>query len=473
MVEEKFLSEFDISRELHTGIAVTRFLLNRFQQFLQPDTSSGRPQYPYKSIGTLIKIKQAVEKGQPLDQIEQTITSLISRQDSADSWSPPADHGSTPESGWLQELLKDLSDKQQRLAIAQEKRVQAEERKAAAIEKRAKAEEQKAIAMGQIASALKELTSLRSAPPDPYISQIASQTAQIFPMEEDLDMDTDAKDFLSNPLEEMIPSSDPEEQRESEPEKDHAHPKELQDLSLLLDEAFPEIPLPTTKHITDVSQELDDDDDFTHLSDLDDLSDLMESISEEEPEITPAKNPIGSDEDVALDTFEDLMGDIPEEANNSLLDLDDLSSLIEEDTPSPKSESVAESEFPDMDDLSALIQEDQTEPPSSIPMDDLSLLLEPEDISAAPINPLPMDDLSQLLDNPVSLKPSITPEQDLEAYKTAIIDMIITQKTDGIPPEQTAKRMNQDGVRTLSGKPQWSVKAVEQIYQFIDAAASQ
>ncbi len=444
MVEEKFLSEFEISRELHAGIAVTRFLLNRFQKFLQSDTSSGRPRYPYKDIGILIKIKQAMEKGQPLDQIEQTITSFISQQESFDSWDSEADHRDNPELACLQELLTDLSDQQKHLVIAQEKRVQVEERKAAAIEKRAKAEEQKAMAMGQIASALQELISLRPEPPDSQISQIACQTAQVFSIEEDLDMDTDGKDFLSVPLEDMIPSPPPSPEEKPEPEKAHGEPQETQDLSLLLDEAFLETSLPSDQNIVDISQDLDDED-LAYLSDLDDLSDLMEDFSDDEEE--------------------------KEEEENEALILDDLSMLIE-DSPPPGAEPVTApaTKDRDLDDLSALIQDD-TSP--SMELDDLSLLLEPEEVSSDPISPLPMDDLAQLLDTPISLKPSITPEQDREGYKAAIITMIIKQKTNGISPEQTAKQMNQDGVRTLSGKPQWSVKAVEQIYTFIDAAASQ
>ncbi len=446
MIEEKLLSEFDISRELHTGIAVTRFLLNRFEHFLHADTSSGRPQYPCNSIGILIKIKQAMEKGQPMEQIERTITSAIAQQESFDS-SEEETKGEQPlPSAWLQELLADLSDQQKRLAIAQEKRVQAEERKAAAIEKRANAEEQKAIAMGNIAAALQELTSLGAAAADPQISQIACQTAQIFPMEEDMDMDADVQDFLSVPLEDMIlPTPQPEES--SEIDLDVNAP---QDLSLLLDEAFPENSVTSASDLADMAQDLDDDDDLTYLSDLDDLSDLIDTMEEEEPETLPARDSI---------------------------DLDDLSLLVDD---IPGKETPVPAGLPEnMDNLSALIQDD---PPSTVEMDDLSLLAEPMEKSekvssvdsegAAPPHPLPVDDLSLLVDNP-SLKPSITPEEDLEAYKAAIIDLIINQKNNGITPEKTARQMNQDGVRTLSGKPQWSVKAVKQIYKFIDAASRQ
>ncbi len=448
MIEEKLLSEFDISRELHTGIAVTRFLLNRFEHFLQADTSSGRPQYPYNSIGILIKIKQAMEKGQPMDQIEQTITSAISQQEAFDSQdTETAPKENTPQSAWLQELLADLSDQQKRLAIAQEKRVQAEERKAAAIEKRANAEEKKAIAMTNIASALQELTSLRSSAADPQISQIACQTAQIFPMEEDMDMEADVQDFLSVPLEDMIPS--PGQEETSEVDLDAHAP---QDLSLLLDEAFPENAVSSAPGLGDMAQDLDDDDDdLTYLSDLDDLNDLIDTMTEEEPNHRVSPNSIDVDAD-------DIEKDFA---------LDDLSTLIDDTSTKASAGSTGTPEK--MDDLSSLIQENP--PPAiesvakpAIEMDNLSLLVEPTE------EPGKMDDLSQLVDTP-SLKPAITPEEDLEGYKAAIIDLIIRQKNNGITPEQTAKQMNQDEVRTLSGKPQWSVKAVKQIYTFIDAAS--
>ncbi len=478
MIEEKLLSEFDISRELHTGIAVTRFLLNRFEHFLQADTSSGRPQYPYNSIGILIKIKQAMEKGQPMEQIEQTITSAISQQESFDATdTETVDKEKTPQSAWLQELLADLSEQQKRLAIAQEKRVQAEERKAAAIEKRANAEEQKAIAMGNIAAALQELTSLGSAAADPQISQIACQTAQIFPMEEDMDMATDVQDFLSVPLEDMIHSPGQEEKSEIDLDAEGA-----QDLSLLLDEAFPENAVASSvPDLADMPQDLDDDDDLTYLSDLDDLSDLIDTMAEEESSpLSPDSIDLDTDDmekDFALDNLNDLIDadSMPKTQADTGSTLDDLSMLIDDASTKASATSAAPEK---MNDLSALIQENPL--PTSAKMDNLSLLVEPpgepgkENASApvSPKNPVPMDDLSQLVDTP-SLKPAITPEEDLEAYKAAIIDLIMKQKANGVTPEQTAERMNKDEVRTLSGKPKWSVKAVKQIYKFIDAASSQ
>ena len=90
-----------------------------------------------------------------------------------------------------------------------------------------------------------------------------------------------------------------------------------------------------------------------------------------------------------------------------------------------------------------------------------------------------MDDLSALID-PVeenapepsqpSLKPDITPEQNLNAYKAAVMKIIIDLKSQGLTPRETTDRLNGDDVPTLSGKPKWAEKAISKIYGYIDSA---
>jgi uncharacterized protein YlxP (DUF503 family) len=82
----------------------------------------------------------------------------------------------------------------------------------------------------------------------------------------------------------------------------------------------------------------------------------------------------------------------------------------------------------------------------------------------------PLDDLGALINDTPSLKPDITPEDNLKEYKAAVMKIILGLKTQNLSAEETTKRLNQDGVQTISGKSQWSEKAISQIYKFIDSA---
>ncbi len=81
-----------------------------------------------------------------------------------------------------------------------------------------------------------------------------------------------------------------------------------------------------------------------------------------------------------------------------------------------------------------------------------------------------MDDLTALVDETPSLKPDITPEENLKEYKAAVMKIILGLKTQGLNAEESTIRLNQDGVQTISGKSEWSEKAISQIYNFIDSA---
>ena len=106
----------------------------------------------------------------------------------------------------------------------------------------------------------------------------------------------------------------------------------------------------------------------------------------------------------------------------------------------------------DMDDLSSLLGDNNTEQAPAPPE---------ENTAAAPSSPQPTQP---------SLKPDITPEQDLAKYKAAVMKIIIKLKNQGLTAQQTTDRLNNDQVATLSGKPTWRVKAIEKIYGFIDSA---
>ena len=48
--------------------------------------------------------------------------------------------------------------------------------------------------------------------------------------------------------------------------------------------------------------------------------------------------------------------------------------------------------------------------------------------------------------------------------------IIIELKTKGLDIEETTNRLNTSSIKTLSGKPEWSQKAIAQIYKFIESA---
>lgn len=143
--------------------------------------------------------------------------------------------------------------------------------------------------------------------------------------------------------------------------------------------------------------------------------------------------------------------------------LDDLSLLID-----------AENETPPMDDLSLLINGEKQasllddlalllDPADEVPQDDLALLLDPpEEVF--------LDDLSALVDDEQSLKIDISPDQDLERYKAAVMKIILELKEEGKTARESADLFNRNRIQTLSGRPEWSEKAMARIYQFIAAA---
>jgi len=63
----------------------------------------------------------------------------------------------------------------------------------------------------------------------------------------------------------------------------------------------------------------------------------------------------------------------------------------------------------------------------------------------------------------------LSPDDDIEKYKAAIMKVILELKTDGMSAEETTLLLNKNKIRTLSGKPEWSQKAISQIYKFMTA----
>lgn len=194
------------------------------------------------------------------------------------------------------------------------------------------------------------------------------------------------------------------------------------------------------------------------------------------------------DYDTSADSFE-IQIETPETCFNDETEIDDLSLLIENEFQNPEAppdnlddlsvliETEVQSTDIEIDDLSALIDTVPLESNTHEDMDDLSEL-----ISLAEV---PLDDLSMLIEpiqdppprlsqeeNSKKIRPinmDISPDDGIEKYKAAIMKVILELKTDGLSAEETTLLLNKNKIRTLSGKPEWSQKAISQIYKFMSA----
>ena len=188
------------------------------------------------------------------------------------------------------------------------------------------------------------------------------------------------------------------------------------------------------------------------------------------------------------DSFEIQM-ETPETCPNEESEIDDLSLLIENKFQSPEGppdhlddlsvliETDVQSTDIEIDDLTALLDTVPLESDTNEDMDDLSGLIS--------LAEAPMDDLSMLIEpvqgpqpllsqkeNSKEIRPinmDIYPEDGIEKYKAAIMKVILELKTDGLSAEETTLLLNRNKIRTLSGKPEWSQKAISQIFKFMGA----
>lgn len=439
MTQEKFLTVIDIVKELNIGKVTTKFLLKRFSKWMPYDLIDGQPFYPIETIKKLFMIQERLAMGMLPSEIEKKLDALCNSDDPLPPFENPPQQEDIRLSmdglTLLKSVFSDIGEQQKRIAIAHEKRAAAEERKAVAIEKRAEAEEKKADAMNNIANALQEMNALRGG--DPAVHRIAHQASAIIASD-----DTDNTDKEAPPI-------------------------EIDDLSLLLDEAEEQDDLSL---LLDDTEELNDQmDDLSILIDevpclgtesdqLDDLSLLLDKVSSEED--------IQADQTLVLDDLSALI----DQNGNSMetapsVELDDLSKLI--DPPCKSGQPVQ-----DLDDLSLLIEQDpvliketdNTVQDEAVKMDDLSKLI--DDQTNSEVSSFGNDESE---DTPV-IKIDISPEENLEKYKAAIMKIIIGLEADGLDVEAATNRLNKNNIRTLSGNPEWNQKAISQIYKFIRSA---
>lgn len=283
---------------------------------------------------------------------------------------------------------------------------------------------------------------------------------------------------------------------------------DIDDLSSLVD---PDSPAPSEPGNTE--EDLDDLFKLVSMDSCDTSKEFNEGLDDLSRLIEP-------DGEAAVGDLDDLSALLGESAHSVEEPIDDLSALLEPADINPPG---------DLDDLSALVETTQQPSKKAEAMDDLSLLAggagekqEPlqeamdtptDDLwslvsdkknsnqeSTQPVgsaNAPETDNLSALLtDSPdksgpaektaqadqdsqssskdgpseaSSIKPDISPEQDMAKYKAAVMKIIIELKGQGLTAHQTTDRLNHDGVATLSGKPAWAVKAIEKIYGFIES----
>ena len=511
MSQTDFISVSHIAEELNAGQATVKFVLKRFKNWIPSEDKKGQFIYPMHVIKTIADIVEKLDMGVLPSDIEKDFKTGIP----SDSPASQADNDirlSKNGVNLLNEIFKDLGEQQKRIAEAHEKRAVAEERKAVAIEKRAEAEEKKAQAMNNIAAALQEMNRSRNGT-DTAADHITHQTVSAL-IEDESDFDRPAED--KNRIE--SPDNDQPLQNDA-PIDNLASLNSDDDIleDLVLSEELPEV------HEEDLDQELTADNEETdQLLEMDDLSAL---ISEEKPqtpdveklddltallddsadnlsdnakdEIKQVSQAIAEPDDSSgsrgLDDLSKLIDSVSDDKTGKDTEdgLDDLSALIDEDVlTSDNTEQQSE-----MDNLSLLIDEpeDNTSPNtedmvSSDKIDDLSLLIEPSSQLSVQAEEQPetnvdhIDDLNELIDEPdeepkvqseedslPEVKTKINPDDDIEKYKAEIMQIIIGFKNDGLDAQKATDILNKNRIKTLSGKPEWSHKAISQIYKFIES----
>ena len=510
MPQNSFLTISQIAQELNAGRATIKFILKRFEKWIPGEIREGQSIYSSRLIQTISDTMEKLDIGILPSQIEKELEQRAPANDAADG-SLKENDIRLSRNGFdlLTSLFTDIGAQQKRIAKAHEKRAEAEERKAVAIEKRAEAEEKKARAMNNIANALQEMNRLRGvAGPAEQIahravsaltgSEIETNThspENAVPSAPDTVDADDTLDDLAVLLQDIDTSEDLVLSKDIPPAEDHSQENgglstgdentrllELDDLSSLIDAG--DI---VSKKPVEADSDEDLDDLYTLIKDttgldgagassshkLDDLSKLIDSVSEPSDGVATPDDITVPAEEIKLDDLSELIDHEQQETADTSIEMDDLSLLVSDmDSPLPA-------------------PADTNEPLDSDGMDDLSLLIEPGQESSGDTLPAssdsePLDDLSALID-PLGAAPAeaeetravtppapavtidFSPSDDIEKYKAEIMKLIIGFKKDGMDAQQVTDLFNENQVKTLSGKPEWSLKAIAQIFKFIES----
>jgi DNA-binding transcriptional MerR regulator len=463
MTRSKLLTIKNLINELDMGKATLKFVLHRFSPWLATQVVNDETCYTEQAVTTLLKIKKFLDAGMLPEQVEASLAQEAELlKASASVQHPAGNQGTIPVDIASVSMFKDMFqayiEKQDRIALAQEALARVEEKKAGAMEKRAAAEEKKADAMTNIALALQEMNQRHNAAPQAM--EIAGRAVETMALEESPDMDDlsllvnetaltpEDIDDLSSLIDSV---SDPDSDLEDRPEETRSapetndQPNDMDDLSKLLDSDLSSSNSPDNRN-----DNKDDNED-----DLDDLFSFVDMDTDAPKDLN------GDPDDLSLlvDGTGEESGQVPPGADTQT---DDLWSLVSDTQGSNQeiqspAEPSADGLAPEMDNLSALINE---APENSQATADTTSEENEDSVDA------PTDSLTET----PSIKPDISPDQDMKKYKAAIMEIIIELKEQGLTARQTTDRFNHDGVATLSGKPTWGLKAIEKIYRFIDSA---
>lgn len=410
MSANEFITISDLAKELGVDDSSVRFYLGRFAQHLPDMADKSREAYPKDILNDLMFITEKMHSGHRPSEIEQKLSEKKKSPLKPDAGNPETDREPL---NFLAPLLEKIIVQQERIASAHEQRAETEARKARAIEKRAEAETHKAAAMNNIASALQHMK--HEVFPGSPAGNLISAAQKAIAHEHNQDQDQDLK---------------PEKKHDSS--EDQYIPDDMDDLSQLTDETTDE----TTRENLENKPH-----DFSRSNhenqDLDDLSLLIDEAADEPAHENQKKQ------------ADDLSRSTPENQ-----DLDDLSLLIGEAADKTDHENQ---EIQALDNLSLLLDETTNENQN---IDDLSLLIDET------TGQTDKKDIS-----PKRIKTSVTPENDFKKYKSEIINHIIRLKKEGLSIDDTTALFNEEKVKTLSGKDQWSKKAIAKIFKLIDSVS--
>lgn len=405
MPDHRSLSLIDVADKLKIGETTLNLWRKRYKKWMPMSVDGEDRLFPEAIMDVFRFISKCIHAGMEPHEIECVLDSRtgLSRPEKVDD----SQANKKPDKTQailtaLTETVSGMVGHQQRIADAQERRALAEERKAYAMESQAEAELLKANALRDMVTYFQGMTVN-----DPVSALMDKVKNMPVPSHAELEDFTGDLGYASDQFEDIPELTDLAEPESSEPE--------------MLE--------PESELVADLEK----------IADIEPVDGDIRDLVSEEP----------------LESFVDD-------------DVDDLSLLIDEDAVTTSGEIVDDLSLlledgddlagEDMDDLSLLLETDDKVAPSSgkkddvAPMDDLSALIEPEDLPKAPV------------------KGSTQPAKVDETYKSKILKRIIQMKQqEKLSVEETTQRFNNEGVKTLSGKGQWDNKTIQGIYKYIDS----
>lgn len=463
MPGDTFFTTIEVAQHLNVGVSTVKVWSKRYSKWLPATAKNNEIVFPQKTLETLQLIAECTESGMEAEAIEMVLDDTLEEISDNNNDSDIKSEQSEPEKndptktfdnmakGGIDDILLEILNQQKKIASAQDRRATAEERKAFALESRAEAELLKANVMQEMLTVFKEQSVQTT------VSSLMNRIQQMpGPSPSELDFDFNEK------IEEL------QELTESFPEETQPEPPQRTE-SVVDSEDEVTAPLPEVKET--VEPELSPPEEevpSAQQEDIDDLSQLIEpqetAVTEHSDDIDDLSLLIDSDNSELSDDMDDLsllIDDAKTAEVDTTDDIDDLSALLE------KSEEKRVDV--DIDDLSLLIEGSTNQNAEDI--DDLALLIDekPAEQKSASDD---MDDLSLLIDPPAKQVKEKVQEKPAPAgdHKSQVLSKIIKMKEkDGLSIEATIQKLNDEGIKTLSGKGQWDTKTITGIYKYIDS----